>query len=193
MTQTFESKGRKFLVQNYSKELVTKHINELLEIDKVIKDYPGSKEQTKPWTLKNFTYPLENKEKLSFLVLFEGKAIAFMIASSYSNKSHLSRIAALEEYQGYGVGSILVSLLEKESEKLGLSEVTLSTTYTGENDKISRWYEKRGYNILRDKESIMKFLEMRNKLHDKELFYPSEEEGKLIIMNKLLQPFFDSS
>lgn len=161
-------------------------------MDKAIQGYPlssagpqseGSRQNEDKWNLNNFTYKLPDKEKLSFFVFHKEKIIGYMIASSYNNKTHLNRIAILDEYQGYGLGKKFMQLLEETTKQLRLKEVTLSTLNKGEEDKIVLFYEKLGYKILKTEKEIDIFLKAKNKIEDKKYFYPYEE-SKLIIMSK---------
>jgi ribosomal protein S18 acetylase RimI-like enzyme len=173
-----------FVVKNYSESLIREHIDDLIKIDR------DAFEKYSPpydlWYLNNFIYKLPDKDKLSFLLYDKSKdkVIGFIISSSYADATHLNRIAVSESYRGKSLGKVLVDKFLEESKKLGFKITTLSTLNDPEHDYVIRFYEKMGYRLLKEQKEIKHFLEKKNKPQDLDLFYPPNEAGKLLVMEK---------
>jgi ribosomal protein S18 acetylase RimI-like enzyme len=168
------------VIINYSENLIREHIDELINIDKEAFSAPYDS-----WTLDNFLYVLPDKDKLSFIILDDNKAIGFLIASSYANISHLNRIAISNKYRGKSFGKVLVNKFLEESQKLGFIKTTLNTLYDVHHNYVIKFYENLGYKIVLDKNSIILFLALKDKIVEFDKFYPPLIEGKFIIMEKI--------
>jgi ribosomal protein S18 acetylase RimI-like enzyme len=173
-------------IRSYSENMVREHIDDILQIEQ--EAFVPFSPPYDVWDLDNFLYKLPNKEKLSFLLYdtSKDKLIGFIISSSYGDATHLNRVAVSENYQGKSLGKLLVDKFLEESKALGFKMTTLSTLNDPEHDYVIKFYEKMGYRLLTEKKEITHFLEKKGKPHDFELFYPPNEAGKLLVMEKQL-------
>lgn len=179
-------KDESITLKKFSKEIILKYIDDLLQIEEEA-FAPFSPPYDK-WDLNNFIFNLPDKDRLSFLMYDtkKNKIIGFLIGSSYDNATHLNRIAVLEEYQGKSLGKLLLEKFLEKSKEYGFKKTTLSTIYDPSHNYVIKFYEKMNYKILTKKEDIINFLIKKNKMNDLESFYPTNKEGKFIIMEKEL-------
>jgi len=73
-------------------------------------------------------------------------------ASNEANRGSLLSIAVLPEYQGKGIGELLVKVFLDESARRGLKKVDL-TTDAIDNDGVNHFYKKLGFVIERSFET----------------------------------------
>jgi len=170
-------------IVSFSRKTIEKRISEILSVDRSSFQPPYDM-----WDLDNFLYKLPNKNELSFLLLDKkiNKIIGFLIGSSYSDSTHINRIALAPEYRSKGLGVILTDKFISKSKSLGFKKTTLSTLYDKEHDYVIKFYEKQGYKLLTEKNTIIEFLKKNDKPQDFELFYPPKSEEKLLVMEKKL-------
>jgi ribosomal-protein-alanine N-acetyltransferase len=122
-------------VVHLSKKKVLENINRLIEVDKVILD--------EPWTEDNFLIELKGKWEHSLVALVDTNIVGFVICSMKGENLHIHRIAVSPEYQGRGIGTLLVEHLFTNCDKHGIKYVTVKSKKI--NEKAQRFYERQAF------------------------------------------------
>jgi ribosomal protein S18 acetylase RimI-like enzyme len=123
------------------------------------------------WSAENFKYPLHDKSELSFFIKDKTKIIGFLVGSSYEfnlkKTSHINRVAVLNEYKMFGIGSKLVQRFLKRSRDLNFNGATLEF-----NQKLglNKFYTKNSFSLITDEKIILDYLTAKKKLDKKDDF-----------------------
>ena len=119
-----------------SKKKVSDNINRLMEIDKVILD--------EPWVEDNFLMELKGKGEHSLVALEDANIVGFVICSMKEENLHIHRLAVSPEYQGRGVGTLLIEHVFINCNEHDLIKyITVKTKKDNEN--AQRFYEGHGF------------------------------------------------
>jgi ribosomal-protein-alanine N-acetyltransferase len=118
-----------------SKKMAIENMNRLIEIDKVILD--------EPWVEDNFLMALNGKWENSFVALEDADIVGFVICSVKGDNMHIHRFAVAREYQGRGVGTLLIEHLFINCNEHNIVYVTVKSKKT--NEKAQRFYERRSF------------------------------------------------
>ncbi|MDA9266229.1 ribosomal protein S18-alanine N-acetyltransferase [Gammaproteobacteria bacterium] len=98
-----------------------------------------------PWSYENFTSSF--KVGHHGLVCKENNLIiGFLIFSPIKPEAHLLSIAVKETHERRGIGSLLISSMNKQCKAMGITQVFLEVR--AGNDKAISFYE--GHNFLKD-------------------------------------------
>ena len=98
-----------------SKELITKNLNQLTEIDRTFfKDLA--------WNSESFLYDLKDKFELSQLVFKDSNLIGYAILSRKETTIHIHKFVIKSEFSSKGYGKMLMIKLQESliNEKLSL-------------------------------------------------------------------------
>lgn len=115
--------------------MAIENMNRLIEIDKVILD--------EPWVEDNFLMALNGKWENSFVALEDADIVGFVICSVKGDNMHIHRFAVAREYQGRGVGTLLIEHLFINCNEHNIVYVTVKSKKT--NEKAQRFYERRSF------------------------------------------------
>jgi putative acetyltransferase len=108
------------------------------------KDY--SKEQLDAWASKDDEeLRLESwKESMSnnitYVALIDGRVVGF---SDMTEKGHLDRLFVHKDFQGQGIASSLVNVLESEARRLGITELDTHASITAKS-----FFEHHGFQLV---------------------------------------------
>jgi len=110
--------GHHPLLKPLTKEIITEHISELIEMSKQLQgDY---------WMLDHYLSELNRKWELSKAVFSaEGQFIAFVIVSEKPESLHVHRIVVVKEYLGQGLGKVLIGTVKEEAIRSNKNAITL--------------------------------------------------------------------
>ncbi|MDM5155910.1 GNAT family N-acetyltransferase [Bacillus sp. DX1.1] len=117
------------------------------------KDY--NQKQLDAWAPKGLdrTKWLNSLEKnICYVAEFEGKIISF---GDYNDEAYIDRLFTHKNYQGWGVASQILQMLEKEATQLEQQEI-----YTEASITARPFFEKKGYMCI----------EEQNKKHNGQIF-----------------------
>lgn len=90
----------------------------------------------------------------SCLALWEGKKIIGSVFGTFNGRrGWIYHLAVDPKYQNKGYGKLLLNTVEKALKEKGATKILLWINYF--NKKISSFYEKNGFSILKDKGKIM--------------------------------------
>jgi ribosomal protein S18 acetylase RimI-like enzyme len=131
-----------YLIRDFSYEEVSRFFGEITEIE--------NKCFEKQWTSNNFLLKVPDKEKLSILAFKDGKLIGYVIASSYFNIAHLNRIAIHPDFQGHGIGRLLMTRLEKKAKENHLGSITLELD--SKKKALTKFYLPMGFSAMTESE-----------------------------------------
>lgn len=127
------------------------------------KDY--SQEQVDAWAPKQLNVERWADffaKNISYVAEIDGKITGF---GDLTREGYLNTLYVHKDFQGKGIGSRIVKILEKEAKALSLNEITTEASITAKP-----FFEKRGYECLRSQNKVhngMVFLNyvMRKKLN----------------------------
>lgn len=77
---------------------------------------------------------------ITFVALIDGKIVGF---SDMTQKGHLDRLYVHKDFQGQGIASSLVNVLESEARRLGLTELDTDASITAKS-----FFEHHGYQLV---------------------------------------------
>ena len=77
------------------------------------------------------------------VVIENNKVIAYQLSTQYRKNGHLARLAVLPEYQGQGLGGLLLDNLIRRFMKRGVVSITVNTQES--NHHSQRLYERYGF------------------------------------------------
>ena len=103
------------------------------EIAEIIKNEYGKKPYNEKWTIDSAVKTLDyyNEYADITVVLDKDNIIGFLIVyEEYYNgdkNNHVEEIIVISEYQGRGIGRLLMEKLEKKSKKKGIKRITLDS------------------------------------------------------------------
>ena len=113
------------------------------------------------WGVKEFSYPLPEKEKLSFGVLKDEDLIGFSIAYAFKpDWHHISRVAIHPNQTGLGIGKQLLTLQIQEMLKLSPEIISVDTKRS--NLAAIKLYESFNFQILQGQE-LETYVKLRNR------------------------------
>jgi ribosomal protein S18 acetylase RimI-like enzyme len=120
-----------------TKQLTSKNINELIEIDKNIKS-------DEIWDTENFLMDYPEKWRISLIAIEDNKIVGFIVCSIKNNVVlHIHRFAIKKEYQRKGIGkSLLDHIFQNRSDTMKC--ITLNVYK--DNIPLQQFYEKLGFN-----------------------------------------------
>jgi ribosomal protein S18 acetylase RimI-like enzyme len=88
------------------------------------------------------------------VVGMDGEALVAMggIKRVDANTGEMKRVAVAPEYQGQGVGKLLLHAIESRAQELGIAKIILDTT--SNQVAAQRLYEANGYNLVDQKPEL---------------------------------------
>lgn len=123
-------------MERLTKEIVLDSIGELVEIDKNIKT-------DERWDERHFLMDLAGKWENSFIILQDNKIAGFIICSVKNGDIlHIHRFAVKKEYQGKGIGTMLLEHVFKNANN-NIKCVSLKVSKN--NRPLQKFYENRGF------------------------------------------------
>jgi putative acetyltransferase len=155
---------RKFHVSDIS-QIVTLFYETVHTVNK--KDY--TKEQLDAWASKDDEeLRLESwKESMSnnitYVALIDGRVVGF---SDMTERGHLDRLFVHKDFQGQGIASALVNVLESEARRLGLTELDTDASITAKS-----FFEHHGFQFVQLQEVERKGIKLINFKMIKEFHY----------------------
>ncbi|MCQ1535493.1 GNAT family N-acetyltransferase [Methanosarcina sp. KYL-1] len=119
-----------------TKEILLENIEELIEIDSVIKI-------NERWRHENFLVELNGKWDNSYVALREDTVAGFIICSIKNERTlHIHRFAVRKEFQNMGVGTQLITkVINSTNHKLNSITLKVKT----DNATAHNFYEKSGF------------------------------------------------
>lgn len=107
------------------------------------KDYPRA--QIRVWSgrvsAKRHRNPKELTNRVKYVALDKKKVVGF---GDLDKTGELMGLYIHKDYQGKGVGTKILTILESEARKIGLKKLTLTSTLSALN-----FYKRQGYRILK--------------------------------------------
>ena len=120
------------------------------------RDY--TKEEVEDWAscMDNKAHVMELLSKNCFIAVFlsNKKMIGY---SSMDSKGHLHSMFVHKDWQGKGVGTLLISEVEKIAEKYDVSEIVSEVSLTARS-----FFESKGYTVVKIQKSKARKLELTN-------------------------------
>ena len=149
-------------IKTLNKQLTTKMLNTLIDIDQKILQRFGNLFSSESWDENNFLLDLPGKWELSFIALFDDRPIGFCICSLLDDdKCYIYRIAVSEEYKGRNIGKQMLFTLFKKCIERGVKKVVLEVNK--ENTLALGFYNKLKFRII-EKDDLLDYLVKREKL-----------------------------
>ncbi len=144
-----------------NKELMLKHLEEILKIESDTSNRLGIKTYGRAWTSENFLSNRNGKWEYSTCVLENDSLVAFLISSRWLNNLHGHRMAMQIDFSKEKKINLQKNLYVKQREILELNSVYMTTAIVPE-DNIStiRFYKKEGWEDL-SKQELVQFIEGR--------------------------------
>ena len=121
-----------------TKDLFTKEINFLLEIDR---ETIGQ-----PWTIENFLYEAPQKWETSYLLYDSGILCGFCVCSLNEMTLHIHRIAISNTYRSRGYGSRFLKFIFEKANNFNCEFVTLKVSVN--NERACNLYKQLGLKIV---------------------------------------------
>lgn len=111
------------------------------------KDYTS--EQLEVWAPKISQENIEHwktslTQNRTYVAEINGKIVGF---GDISPTGYLARLYVHKDFQGQGIASALVQILEKEAKTLGVSEITTHASITAKP-----FFERRGYRVIQEQQ-----------------------------------------
>ncbi|SDM33679.1 putative acetyltransferase [Paenibacillus sp. OK060] len=132
---------RKFHVSDIS-QIVMLFYETVHSVNK--KDY--TQEQLDAWASKDDeelrleSWKDSMSNNITYVALIDGRVVGF---SDMTHKGHLDRLYVHKDFQGQGIASSLVSVLESEANRLGLTELDTDASITAKP-----FFEHHGYQLV---------------------------------------------
>ncbi|CAH1852377.1 ribosomal protein S18-alanine N-acetyltransferase [Convivina praedatoris] len=102
-----------------------------------------------PWQAADFSFELRHPEDRIYLVVeHEHRLVAFigLVQRAWYHDLHITNLAVLPIWQGHGIGSFLLKMVQKLGEELNLPATSLEVRAS--NHIARRLYEKIGYQTI---------------------------------------------
>lgn len=106
-----------FVLQPLSKSEAIDYLPQLMVID--------AKTLGEPWGPEQWLMNLPSKWKLSWLLLYKGRPIGFLIASRKESALHIHRFAVAVKERGKGIGMLLIASAAQRALEQGCLNITL--------------------------------------------------------------------
>ncbi|WP_337103278.1 GNAT family N-acetyltransferase [Paenibacillus sp. YIM B09110] len=132
---------RKFVVADIN-QIVKLFYETVHSVNK--KDY--SQEQLEAWAsmddeeLRIESWKDSLNKNITYVALINGKIVGF---SDMTGDGHLDRLYVHKDFQGQGIATSLVNVLESEARRLGLNELDTEASITAKS-----FFEHRGYEVV---------------------------------------------
>jgi putative acetyltransferase len=129
------------------------------------KDY--TQEQLDAWASKDDeelrleSWKDSMSNNITYVALIVGKIVGF---SDMTQKGHLDRLYVHKDFQGQGIASSLVKVLESEASRLGLTELDTDASITAKS-----FFEHHGYQLVQSQYVERKGIKLVNFKMIKEL------------------------
>ncbi|MFJ5625607.1 GNAT family N-acetyltransferase [Peribacillus loiseleuriae] len=139
-----------------TKEIVTLFYETVHSIN--LKDY--SQEQLDVWAAKEEkeskinSWKVSLGQNISYVAKINDKVVGF---SGLTYDGYLDRLFVHKDFQGQGIASALVNMLENEEKKLNLLEIDTDSSITAKS-----FFKHKGYNIVRSQTVERKGVKLTN-------------------------------
>jgi ribosomal protein S18 acetylase RimI-like enzyme len=98
------------------------------------------------WTLDHYLSEMNRKWELSSATFIDGKLCGFIIVSEKPESLHVHRIVIGKDFQGYGIGKMLINKTVAEAKRLKKDAITLKAE--ADNTKTIGFYKSLGFEIV---------------------------------------------
>jgi ribosomal protein S18 acetylase RimI-like enzyme len=124
-----------FVLQPLSKSEAIDYLPQLMVID--------AKTLGEPWGPEQWLMNLPSKWKLSWLLLYKGRPIGFLIASRKESALHIHRFAVAVNERSKGLGGALMASVARRALEQGCVNITLKVHYA--NAGAIAFYTRLGF------------------------------------------------
>ena len=132
-------------IKPLTKEIVLDNIGVLMEMSKQLQgDY---------WTLEHYLSEMNRKWELSSATYSDGKLCGFIIVSEKPESLHVHRIVISEEFQGYGIGKMLINKTVKDVQECRKGAVTLKAE--ADNARTINFYKQLNFEMVGEKGALV--------------------------------------
>jgi hypothetical protein len=144
------------------KELMLRHLDEILKIERDTSSRLGKDAYGSPWLENNFLSDRKGKWKFSTAVILEGKLLSYLVSSQWLNNLHGHRMAMQIDLATETKILLQKELYHKQQEILKSSGIKLTTAMVPEkNLSTIKYYLKEGWVEL-NKEELLEFIKGRD-------------------------------
>lgn len=145
-------------IQTLTKSFLKKNLKEIIKMDF------SERTDLEKWTTHNFLLDLPLKFQLSLIAAADNQIIGYTIASKKGSICHIHRIFVSSKYSGQGIGSKMISSLEKKARARNLKKLLAEALKT---DKLRQFYLKNGLKLLNIKDQTKYSLQKDPEIRDK--------------------------
>lgn len=159
------------MIRTMTKDVSSRYAEQLLELY-----YISMGTFSSNWDESNVTVDLPDKWRYSLVMFSDELVSAFLLASVYcANIVHVHQLSVHPKLKGQGYGKKLIRQLVDISKETGIEAISLESLV--QNTEANRFYDKLGFEIISDSESINEYLSNKNKQHKRDEYYPINNLG----------------